>query len=152
MRDYWLIFRIRVKVDTSKKFFFFLTIMIIGAQLWVEWILSVRRKLTSREKRKDWTFSTGFTLSSRTFMKKLFGPKLISEEIEMLTSLDISEVNTVWTWGGQTSPQPISKYFNNKGGPSGIRTHDLPHDGYGRYPLRHKSLDKATHGIFLILS
>ena len=65
-----------------------------------------------------------------------------------LTSLDISEVNTV----GTTAPPPISKYFIKKGGPSGIRTHDLPHDGQRRYPLRHKSLDEATHGIFLILS
>ena len=32
--------------------------------------------------------------------------------LDSLTSLDISEVNTVWTWGGQTS---ISKYFNKKG-------------------------------------
>ena len=47
---------------------------------------------------------------------------------------------------------PISKHFNKKGVPSGIRTHDLPHDGPRRYPLRHKSLDEATHGIFLILS
>ena len=30
--------------------------------------------------------------------------------------------------GGQTSPPPISKYFNKKRIPSGIRTHDLPHD------------------------
>ena len=26
-------------------------------------------------------------------------------------------------------PAPISKYFNKKGVPSGIRTHDLPRDG-----------------------
>ena len=59
----------------------------------------------------------------------------------ILTSLDISEVNTVWTWGGQTSPPPISKYFNKKRGPSGIRTRDLPHDSQRRYPLRCKNLD-----------
>ena len=43
--------------------------------------------------------------------------------LKILTSLDISEVNTLWTWGEQTSP-PISKYFNKKWGPSGIRTRD----------------------------
>ena len=53
--------------------------------------------------------------------------------------------------GGQTSPPPISKYFNKKGGPGGIRTHDLRHDGQRRYPMRHKSLDEAKHGIFLSL-
>ena len=54
--------------------------------------------------------------------------------------------------GGTNVPPPISKYFNKKGGPSGIRTHNLPHDGQRRYPLRHKSLNEATHGIFLTLS
>ena len=34
----------------------------------------------------------------------------------------------------------------------GGRTHDLPHHGLRPYPLRHKSLDKATHGILVILS
>ena len=29
-----------------------------------------------------------------------------------LTSLDISDLDTVWTWGGQTSTPPISKYFS----------------------------------------
>ena len=53
--------------------------------------------------------------------------------------------------GANVSP-PISKYFNKKRVPSGIRTHDLPHDSPRRYPLRHKSLDEATHGICLILS
>ena len=53
---------------------------------------------------------------------------------------------------GTNVPPPISKYFNKKEVPSGIRTHNLPHDGPRRYPLRHKSLDEATHGIFLILS
>ena len=49
----------------------------------------------------------------------------------------------------QTSPPPpISKYFNKKRVPTGIRTHDSQR----RYPLHHKSLDNATHGICLILS
>ena len=70
-----------------------------------------------------------------------------------LTSLDISEVNTVWTWGHKRPPlPPISEYFNKKRVPSGIRTHDLPHDGPRRYSLRHKSLNEATHGKRLILS
>ena len=49
-------------------------------------------------------------------------------------------------------PSPISKYFNKKRVPTGIRTHDLPHNRQRRYPLHHKSLDNATHGICLILS
>ena len=40
----------------------------------------------------------------------------------MLTSLDMSEVDTVWTWGGQTSTPPISKYLIKKGGWYGFRT------------------------------
>ena len=45
--------------------------------------------------------------------------------------------------GGQTSPPPpISKYFNKKWVPSGIRTLDLTNDDPRRYPLRHKSLER----------
>ena len=33
-----------------------------------------------------------------------------------LTSLDMSEVDTVWTRGGQTSTPPISKYLIKKSG------------------------------------
>ena len=68
------------------------------------------------------------------------------------TSLDKSEVNTVWTWGDKRPPPPISKYFNKNRVPSGIRAHDLPHDSPRRYPLRHNSFDEATHGICVILS
>ena len=57
-----------------------------------------------------------------------------------------------WDRGGTTPPPPISKYFNKERVPSGNRTHDLSHDSPRRYPLRHKSLDEATHGIYLILS
>ena len=38
-----------------------------------------------------------------------------------LTSLDISDVDTVWTWGGQTSTPPISKYFSKIFSPSHIK-------------------------------
>ena len=55
------------------------------------------------------------------------------------------------TWGDKRPP-PISKYFNKKSVPSGIRTHDLPHDSPRPYPLRHKSLVEVTHGISLIFS
>ena len=58
----------------------------------------------------------------------------------------MSEVNTVWAWGWTT------KHFSKKEVPSGIRTHDLPHDSLRPYPLRHKSLYEVAHGIFLILS
>ena len=54
--------------------------------------------------------------------------------------------------GGGTNPPPTSKYFNKKRVPSGIRLHVLPHGSPRRYPLRHKSLHEATHGISLILS
>ena len=30
----------------------------------------------------------------------------------LFTNLDMSDVDTVWTWGGQTSTPPISKYFS----------------------------------------
>ena len=65
----------------------------------------------------------------------------------ILTSLGMSEVDSVWAWSGQTSTPPISKYFNKKGVPSGIRTLDLPHNGQRRYPLHHKNSDEATRNI-----
>ena len=34
----------------------------------------------------------------------------------------MSEVDTVWTWGGLTSTPPIIKYLIRKGGRHGIRT------------------------------
>ena len=37
-----------------------------------------------------------------------------------LTSLDISDVDTVWTWGTNV-PQPISKYFSEIFSPSHIK-------------------------------
>ena len=61
-------------------------------------------------------------------------------------------MSTPFGHGGTNVPPPISKYFNKKRVPSGIRRHDLPHDGPRRYPLRHKSLDEAMDGIFPILS
>ena len=33
-------------------------------------------------------------------------------DIYFLTSLDMSEVDPVWAWGGQTSTPPGSKYFS----------------------------------------
>ena len=35
----------------------------------------------------------------------------------------MSEVDTVWTWGGQTSTPPISKYLIKKSGWYGILNH-----------------------------
>ena len=32
----------------------------------------------------------------------------------------MSEVDTVWTWGGQTSTSPISKYLIKRVGDTGI--------------------------------
>ena len=40
--------------------------------------------------------------------------------IFLLTSLDISDVNTVWTWGDKCPP-PISKYFKAIFSPSHIK-------------------------------
>ena len=37
-----------------------------------------------------------------------------------LTSLDMSEVDTVWTWGGQTYTPPISKYLKKRVGDTGF--------------------------------
>ena len=30
----------------------------------------------------------------------------------ILTSFDLSDFDTIWTWGGETSTPPISKYFS----------------------------------------
>ena len=39
----------------------------------------------------------------------------------VLTSLGMSEVDTVWAWGGQTSTPPISKYSSEILSPSHIK-------------------------------
>ena len=49
-------------------------------------------------------------------VKKTSGPKMVHSRrlravVKELTSLGMSEVDTVWAWGGQTSTPPISKYF-----------------------------------------
>ena len=51
--------------------------------------------------------------------------------IPFLTSLDMTEVDTVWAWGGQTSPPPGSNYFTEIFSPCHIKlTNNNPNNNF----------------------
>ena len=64
------------------------------------------------------------------YLCKTFSIFPIGKE-NFLTSLDISDVDTVWTWCGQTSTTPISKYFSEIFSPSDIKlTYNNPNKDF----------------------
>ena len=65
-----------------------------------------------------------------------------------LTSLGMSEVDTVWAWGGQMSNPPISKYLIRKEWAARDSNAIPPRHSHESYPLHHNRLSQWIHGVF----
>ena len=62
-----------------------------------------------------------------------------------LTSLDMSEVDTVWTWGGRTSTPPIRKYLIRRVGDTGFeRNASTP-----RVEIYIRCTTTGCHGVYM---